>query len=58
MLQAAIPALRNANSKLERRSRCLPTPFVRKIFFATNAISSELECLHSIESEKSNAFGN
>jgi hypothetical protein len=38
MLQAAIPALRNANSKLESLSRCLPTPLVRNIFFATNAI--------------------
>src|SRR6266478_3890696 len=37
MLHAAIPALRNASSKLESRSRCFPTPFVRKIFFATNA---------------------
>jgi len=38
ILQAAMPAFRNANSKLERRSRCLPTPFVRKIRFATNAM--------------------
>src|SRR5215467_10636243 len=38
MLQAAIPALRRANSKLESLSRCFPTPLVRKIFFATNAI--------------------
>src|SRR5215468_12235838 len=38
MLHAAIPALRNASSKLESRSRCLPTPLVRKIFLATNAI--------------------
>src|ERR1700751_4908375 len=38
MLQAAIPALRRANSKLERRSRCFPTPLVRNIFFATNAM--------------------
>jgi hypothetical protein len=38
MLQAAIPAFRSANSKLESLSRCFPTPFVRKIFFATNAI--------------------
>src|SRR5258708_38229976 len=38
MLHAAIPALRKASSKLESRSRCLPTPFVRKIFFATNAM--------------------
>src|SRR5271157_6224668 len=48
MLQAAIPALRNANSKLESRSRCLPTPLVRKIFFATNAMRcAELRCLLS-----------
>src|SRR5712692_4155545 len=38
MLQAAIPALRRASSKLESLSRCLPTPLVRKIFFATNAM--------------------
>ena len=46
MLQAAMPALRKANSKLERRSRCLPTPLVRKIRFATNAMDgAELRCL-------------
>src|SRR5271155_160987 len=39
MLQAAIPALRSASSKLDRRSRCFPTPLVRKMFFATNAMS-------------------
>ncbi len=38
ILHAAIPALRRASSKLESRSRCFPTPFVRKIFFATNAM--------------------
>src|SRR6266480_3488200 len=38
MLHAAMPALRRASSKLESRSRCLPTPLVKKIFFATNAI--------------------
>src|ERR1700722_2195707 len=38
MLHAAIPALRNASSKLESRSRCFPTPLVRNIFFATNAM--------------------
>src|SRR5882762_8326615 len=48
MLQAAMPALRNANSKLESRSRCFPTPFVRKIFFATNAMrGAEERCLLS-----------
>src|ERR1700740_19775 len=47
ILQAAIPALRNASSKLDRRPRCFPPPLVRKIFFATNAMSStELRCLH------------
>src|SRR3984893_5660018 len=46
MLHAAIPALRNASSKLESRSRCFPTPFVRKIFFATNAMSGAgVRCL-------------
>src|ERR1700680_3558954 len=38
ILQAAMPALRHANSKLESRSRCLPTPLVRKIRLATNAM--------------------
>jgi hypothetical protein len=38
MLHAAIPALRRASSKLESRSLCLPTPLVRNIFLATNAI--------------------
>src|SRR5438445_10885568 len=37
MLHAAMPALRSASSKLESLSRCLPTPLVRKIFFATDA---------------------
>ncbi len=56
MLQAAMPALRSASSKLERRSRCFPTPLVRKIFFATNAMSStELRCLHGNESKKTSA---
>src|ERR1700676_3481729 len=39
ILHAAMPALRSASSKLDNRSRCFPTPFVRKIFFATNAMS-------------------
>src|ERR1700722_7804580 len=53
MLHAAIPALRSASSKLDRRSRCFPTPLVRKIFFATNAMSSTgLRCLHEIELKK------
>ena len=38
MLHAAIPALRKASSKLESLSRCLPTPLVRNIFLATNAM--------------------
>src|SRR6202051_2067866 len=38
MLHAAIPAFRSANSKLESRSRCFPTPLVRNIFLATNAM--------------------
>src|SRR5215831_8311208 len=38
ILHAAIPALRRASSKLDSRSRCLPTPLVKKIFLATNAI--------------------
>jgi hypothetical protein len=38
MLQAAIPAFLKANSKLESLSRCFPTPLVRNIFLATNAI--------------------
>src|ERR1700720_3486534 len=38
MLQAAMPALRSASSKLESLSRCLPTPLVRNIFLATNAM--------------------
>src|SRR6266480_4395120 len=38
ILHAAIPAFRRANSKLESLSRCFPTPLVRKIFFATNAM--------------------
>src|SRR5712671_3823755 len=48
MLHAAIPALRNASSKLESRSRCFPTPLVRKIFFATNAMrGAGVRCLLS-----------
>src|ERR1700730_4474451 len=38
MLQAAMPAFLSANSKLESLSRCFPTPLVRNIFLATNAI--------------------
>src|SRR6185295_1286542 len=38
ILHAAMPAFRRASSKLESLSRCLPTPFVRKIRFATNAM--------------------
>jgi hypothetical protein len=35
-LQAAMPADRNASSKLASFSRCFPTPFVRNIRFGTN----------------------
>jgi hypothetical protein len=38
MLHAAMPAFLSASSKLDSLSRCFPTPLVRKIFFATNAI--------------------
>src|ERR1700733_788407 len=41
---AAIPASRKANSKEVRRSRCFPTPLVKKIFLGTmslpNSVSS------------------
>src|SRR6266481_3195570 len=53
MLQAAISALRRASSKLDRRSRCFPTPLVRKIFFATNDMGlAGLRCLQELESKK------
>src|SRR5271156_4074596 len=53
MLHAAMPALRSASSKLDRRSRCFPTPLVRKIFFATNAMSiTELGCPRLNQSKK------
>src|SRR5579864_3735296 len=46
ILHAAMPALRRASSKLDRRSRCFPTPLVRKMFFATNAMSGAgVRCL-------------
>src|SRR6202021_4299686 len=38
ILHAAMPAFRSASSKLESLSRCFPTPLVRNIFFATNAM--------------------
>src|SRR5256714_14090780 len=38
ILHAAIPAFLSASSKLESLSRCFPTPLVRNIFFATNAM--------------------
>src|SRR6266436_2753359 len=48
MLHAAMPALRSASSKLESLSRCFPTPLVRKIFLATNAMvpvcGASVEC--------------
>src|SRR6202167_348081 len=41
---AAMPASRKANSKEVRRSRCFPTPLVKKIFLGTmslpNSVSS------------------
>jgi hypothetical protein len=37
-LLEAIPAERKASSKLDRRSLCLPTPLVRKIFLGTNIL--------------------
>src|SRR5277367_697861 len=50
MLHAAMPALRRASSKLESRSRCFPTPFVRKIFFDTNAMKgAEVRCLLKLQ---------
>src|SRR2546425_9113254 len=50
MLHAAMPALRSASSKLESLSRCLPTPFVRKIFFATNAMDRSEEHTSELQS--------
>src|SRR3990172_10933862 len=38
-LQAAMPTERSASSKLDSRSRCFPTPLVRKIFLATNILA-------------------
>src|SRR5277367_110976 len=56
MLQAAIPALRSASSKLDRRSRCFPTPLVRKMFFATNAMSGAgVRCPLIYQSKKNSA---
>src|ERR1700683_4117780 len=53
MLHAATPALRSASSKLESLSRCFPTPLVRKILVATNAIfRAGLWLLCSCEPEK------
>src|SRR5579862_9306513 len=39
---AAIPASRKANSKEVRRSRCLPTPLVKKIFLGTMSLPNSL----------------
>src|SRR5256885_13030598 len=41
ILHTAIPALLSAGSKLERLSRCFPTPLVTNIFFATNAMAPD-----------------
>jgi hypothetical protein len=55
ILQAAKPAERKANSKLVSRSRCLPTPLVRKIFLATNICCAPLS-LRALSWERS-VFG-
>src|SRR5271157_4646081 len=39
---AAMPASRNASSKDVRRSRCLPTPLVKKIFLGTISLPNSL----------------
>src|ERR1700734_2636676 len=39
---AAIPASRSASSKEVRRSRCLPTPLVKKIFLGTISFDNSL----------------
>jgi hypothetical protein len=45
--------LRSASSKLESLSRCFPTPLVRKILVATNAIfRAGLWLLRSSERDK------
>src|SRR5208283_2353261 len=53
MLHAAIPAFRSASSKLDSRSRCFPTPLVRKIFLATNAIAASARLPEEFLSRKS-----
>src|SRR5882757_2722457 len=54
MLHAAMPAFRRASSKLESLSRCLPTPLVRKIFLATNAMVPV--CRASVSSVRAKIF--
>src|ERR1700724_957903 len=39
---AAMPASRSASSKEVRRSRCLPTPLVKKIFLGTMSLHNSL----------------
>src|ERR1700731_4082320 len=39
---AAMPASRSASSKEVRRSRCLPTPLVKKIFLGTISFDNSL----------------
>src|SRR5580692_2192504 len=39
---AAIPASRNANSKEVNRSRCFPTPLVKKIRFGTMSLPNSV----------------
>src|SRR5215471_6782644 len=57
MLQAAMPAFRSASSKLESRSRCFPTPLVKNIFLATNAIVSVRGLHQGIEKRKISSCG-
>src|SRR5579863_1394012 len=57
ILQEAMPALRRASSKLESLSRCLPTPLVRKIFFATNAIVPVFRASVRVDAEKFSRCG-
>ena len=56
---AAMPASRNANSKEVNRSRCFPTPLVKKIRLGTmslpNAVSSDTKKFE-IENAQSNTM--
>jgi hypothetical protein len=44
---AAIPASRNANSNEVKRSRCFPTPLVKKIRFGTMSLPNSLALLEN-----------